>query len=362
MTGPDPQERPPGLDASSGRTFSNASVESGRANLFEEERRQLKRRLELQEKLQDFSSKMRSQKDVGSIAKILTEAVAELTSFRNAMLTVLDPDGRTLRGVTISGHRRSQEIGIRLAKYSVTRICIDIDDHPTYSRALKDGQMVFHRSKEDIVNTLFHLTGLNPGILEIIRRTTRMNFALTVPVFLGDPGTGMTPLGVIGVSSIKTNVDPEDVRLVRILADQAALAIHNIQLLDDLRRQANLAESSEARIRNIIDSAHDMIASYDPSGNINYANRAIRESNIYSMQGELLDAETLERIHPDDQPGLVGAYIALKEAVPVRGVEYRIMSNEGLYNHHNLNAATILDGDGEVREIVAFIRDVTQEK
>jgi PAS domain S-box-containing protein len=222
--------------------------------------------------------------------------------------------------------------------------------------------MIFHRTKEDIVNTLTTLTGLNPGILEIIRRTTRMNLGLTVPLYLGDPEAQVTPIGILAISSIKTDVDEEDLRVVRILADQASLAIHNVHLIQRLERHADKAVSTVVRIKDIMDSAHDMIISYDPSGSVNFTNTALRGSRVYSTEGELIDKVTLDRVHPEDQPALVEAYLALKDSRPIAGIEYRIRDENGDCRHHNLNAATVLDTDGRVREIVAFIRDVTHER
>jgi PAS domain S-box-containing protein len=226
---------------------------------------------------------------------------------------------------------------------------------------MESGDIYFHRTKEDIVNTLHALTGLNPGILEIIRRTTRMNLALTVPLYIGSPGEDIIPLGFIGISSLKNTVVEEEIQVVRILANQASMAIYNALLFERVKQQVARARSSEARFRRIMDTAHDMIISYDREGNVIFANNAIRESRIYSMTGELIDSETLDRVHPDDQPRLVEAYLGLHESIPIRGVEYRIRGWNDEWLDHNLNAAIVPDGEGGVSEIVAFIRDVTLE-
>ncbi|UCC93339.1 MAG: GAF domain-containing protein [Thermoplasmata archaeon] len=329
---------------------------------MEEERKALKVRLELQRLVYDFSSKMRAQRDVDSIGRILVEAVSELTSFRNAIISVFEEDGKTLRGVVGSGHKRTFEIGQRLAKYQFQRVRMDVSQIPQYVQAMESGEIYYHRTKEDIVNTLHSLTGLNPGILEIIRRTTRMNLALTVPLYIGSPGEDMVPLGFLGISSIKNRVAEEEVQVVRILADQASLAIYNALLFDRVKRQVSRARASEGRFRRIMDTAHDMIISYGTDGKVIFANNAIRESNLYSMTGELIDKQTLDRIHSQDQARLVEAYLGLQENIPIRGIEYRIQNTEGEWLTHNLNAAIVPDGNGDVSEVVAFIRDVTLER
>ena len=230
-----------------------------RVSIFEKERKQLKRRLELQELVYSFSSRMRAERDPDRIAQVLSDAVAELTSFRNAFLMLLEDDERTLRGVVASGHKRTFEIGIRLSKYSVKLINADYTTIPGYKQAMDTGEIVIHRTKEDIVNTLAAVTGLNPGIMEIIRRTTRLNMGITVPLFVGQPGTDQVPLGFIAISSIKNTVDEEAVQVVRILSNQASLALFNATLFDRLQRQAERAAASEGRIRRIMDTAHDMI-------------------------------------------------------------------------------------------------------
>jgi PAS domain S-box-containing protein len=362
MSAPDPEHRPPG-DSPPEEDLPLVMPTSGaRVRPVEEQRKTLKLRLELQSLVYEFSSQMRSHRDVDSIARILVEAVSNLTSFRNAFITVFEEDGKTIRGVVGSGHKRTFEIGTRLSKYQIQRIRMDVSNIPQYVQAMESGEIYYHRTKEDIVNTLHALSGLNPGILEIIRRTTRMNMALTVPLYIGSPGDDMVPLGFLALSSIKNTVVDEEVKVVRILGDQASMAIYNAHLFDRVKHQVSLARASESRFRRIMDTAHDMIISYGTDGKVIFANNAIRESKIYSMTGELIDKDALDRIHPEDQVRLVEAYLGLKENVPIRGIEYRIRSPKGEWLTHNLNAAIVPDRDGNVSEVVAFVRDVTVER
>jgi len=362
MSAPDPEPRPP-EDSSPEEDLSLVMPTSDdRARPMEVDRRHLKHQLEFQKMVYDFSSKMRSQRDVDSIARVLVEAVSELTSFRNTILSVFEEDGRTLRGVVGSGHKRTFEIGQRLAKYQLSRLRVDVSAIPQYVHAMETGEVYYHRTKEDIVQTLSAMTGLNPGILEIIRRTTRMNLALTVPLYIGEPGKGMVPLGFIGISSLKSNVEDSEVKVVRILADQASLALYNALLFERVKQQASQARESEGRFRRIMDTAHDMIMSYGSSGEVLFANNALRESKIYSISGELVDSETLDMVHPDDQAKLVEAYLGLQEDIPIRGIEFRIRSHSGEWLNHNMNAAVVVDQAGKVDEKVVFIRDVTVER
>ena len=362
MSAPDPELSPPG-DSPPEEDLSLVMPTSGdRVKPLKEERKDLKLRLELQRLVYDFSSQMRAKRDIDSIARILVEAVSELTSFRNAFMTVFEEDGQTLRGVVGSGHKRTYEIGTRLSKYQISRIRIDVSEIPQYVQAMETGELYYHRTKEDIVNTLHALTGLNPGILEIIRRTTRMNLGITVPLYIGNPGANAIPLGFVGISSLKNTVAEEEVQVVRILTNQASLAIYNGLLFDRVKEQVARARSSEARFRRIMDTAHDMIISYGADGTVIFANNAIRESQIYSMSGELIDSTTLNRVHPDDQPKLVEAYLGLQENIPIRGMEYRIRNQNDEWLNHNLNAAIVPDSEGNVSEIVAFIRDGTLKR
>ncbi len=362
MSAPDPERVPPGEIPPEEDLPLVMPTSGARVKPLEEERKTLKVRLELQKLVYDFSSSMRSKRDVDSIARILVEAVSELTSFRNAFLSVFEDDGRTIRGVVGSGHKRTFEIGTRLSKYQISRIRMDVYRIPQYVQAMETGEIYYHRTKEDIVNTLHAMTDLNPGILEIIRRTTRMNLALTVPLYIGSPSDDMVPLGFLAISSIRNTVEEEEVQVVRILADQASLAIYNALLFDRVKRQAGKARAAEARFRRIMDTAHDMIISYNMEGQVTFANNAIRESQLYSLTGELIDSETLDRVHPDDQARLIEAYLGLGENIPIRSIEYRIRAQNGEWLHHNLNAAIVPDTNGDESEVVAFIRDVTLER
>ena len=362
MSAPDPEHRSPG-DSPPEEDLPLVMPTSGdRVRPLEEERKHLKHRLELQKLVYDFSSQIRSQLDIDSIIRVLVEAVSELTSFRNAFVTVFEEDGKTLRGVVGSGHKRTFEIGVRLGKFQIRRIHVDVHDIPQYVQAMETGEIYYHRTKEDIVNTLSAMTGLNPGILEIIRRTTRMNLALTVPLYIGSPGASMVPLGFIAISSNRTSVDDQDLQVLRILADQASLAIYNALLFERIKQQVDLARASGARFRRIMDTAHDMIISYGPDGRVVFANNALRETNLYSVTGELIDPETLGRIHIDDQPRFLEAYLGLQENIPIRGIEYRIRTDGGEWLHHSLSTAIVPDSEGGIEEIVAFIRDMTLER
>ena len=369
MDGPEQPGHPTPGDCPGERPSSAEGQESQRVRNVEEERRRFESRLELQRLVHDFSSGMRSEGDPESICRILTEAVATLTSFRNAFVLLLDDDGETLRGLHLSGHRRTIEIGSRLARYSFPKIRVKLTDNPVYSKALTDGEVVYHRTREDIVGTLTTLTNLNPGILEIIRRTTRMNLGITVPLYIGESGKGITPIGIMGVSSTRTEVDPEEMSTVLTLANQASLALHNVKLFERLRKEVARTEASEARIRRFIENAHDLICVFDTTGRITYANKAFMDSSLFAND-EIFGQETIHRLPPMDQPRLVQMLLDLYAGSPVQGFEYRIRDAEGHYRSHNLNAVPVrvdaLAADGteahEAFEISCFIRDLTEEK
>jgi PAS domain S-box-containing protein len=355
-------EEPPAQQSQAAElTLFPKRSEDERFRTIEEERRRLEKRLELQRLVHDFSSRMRSERDQEAICRILTEAVSTLTSFRNAFVLLLDEEGEMLRGLHVSGHRRTIEIGTRLSRYSFPKIRLPLRDHPAYSRALKDGEVIYHRTREDIVDTLATLSGLNPGILEIIRRTTRMNLGITVPLYVGDRTGGITPLGIMGISSTQTEVDPEEMGVVITLADQASLALLNVQLIARLGKQVERAEESEARIRRLIDNAHDLICVFDTSGRISYSNNAFRDSEL-GVAPEFFSQEAVQGLHPVDQPRVVQMLLDLYGGASVQGFDYRIRGRDGEWRHHNLNAVPVSAEGAEVHEVVCFIRDMTPEK
>ncbi len=361
MRGPKDEEPPTPQSQADEQQVQSKRSEDERFRTVEEERRRLEKRLELQRLVHDFSSRMRSERDMEAICRILTEAVSTLTSFRNAFVLLLDEDGRMLRGLHLSGHRRTIEIGTRLARYSFPKIRLPLNDHPAYEKALTEGEVIYHRTREDIVDTLVTLTGLNPGILEIIRRTTRMNLGITVPLYVGDRKTGITPLGIMGVSSTQTEVDPEEMGVVFTLANQASLALLNVLLFVRLSRQIARAEESEARIRRLIDNAHDLICVFDTAGHISYSNNAFRDSEL-GVAGEFFAQEAVQRLHPIDQPRVVQMLLDLYAGSSVQGFDYRIRGRGGEWRYHNLNAVPVSAEGAETHDVVCFIRDMTPEK
>jgi len=361
VRGPERWQTPEPQDRAAEQSDPSIHIDANMLRTAEEERRRLEKRLELQRLVHDFSSRMRSERDTEAICRILTEAVSTLTSFRNAFVLLLDEDGATLRGMHLSGHRRTIEIGTRLSHYSFPKIRLPLHDHPAYERALTDGEVIYHRTREDIVDTLVTLTGLNPGILEIIRRTSRMNLGITVPLYVGDRKAGITPLGIMAVSSTQSEVDPEEMGVVLTLANQASLALLNVSLFVRLGKQIARAEESEARIRRLIDNAHDLICVFDTSGHISYANNAFRDSELGGAP-EFFAQEAVRRLHAIDQPRVVQMLLDLYSGSSVQGFEYRIRGLDGAWRYHNLNAVPVSAEGSEVRDVVCFIRDMTPEK
>jgi len=132
---------------------------------------------------------------------------------------------------------------------------------------------------------------------------------------------GSDVVGVISLSYNKPhNFDEHEIRLLELLADQAAIAIHNALLYEQiqnhaagleqrvLQRTAEL-QASETKYRALIEFAPDPVVIVDASGVITLVNQRTEEAFGYDRQElvgqsvEILLPEGLRNMHAGYRPG-----------------------------------------------------------
>jgi PAS domain S-box-containing protein len=165
-----------------------------------------------------------------------------------------------------------------------------------------------------------------------------------------------------------------DAARLRTFADQAAAAIQNAQLHEQVQRHAAQLEQRVAertaelerersRLQGILDAVDEALYFVDVGGNIQYANAATNRITGYSFD-EMIGhrphdlwrtSATRKAIHVE----LDRVFI---EGTSVYGVEVVNRHKSGALYHAQLSVAALRDADGRVIGFAVAQRDVTQLK
>lgn len=183
----------------------------------------------------------------------------------------------------------------------------------------------------------------------------RLRQVVALPLVVGDE-----PMGVIYVfrSISSPGFSTNDRQLLAAFADQAAIAVHNARLYQSL-----LAEKSH--LDAIIENSADGVMILDGRWRIQTANRAL-ERMLGVQRGEIIGrpcAEVLNLTTPQGAPICVGSCPLehhTDETLPY--VEGMVTTPDGRRIHIGITYAVLRGPDGQLREAIANVRDITRSK
>lgn len=146
----------------------------------------------------------------------------------------------------------------------------------------------------------------------------------------------------------------EDIHLLEVFAGQAALAIENARLFEELKEQ-------ELQYRILAESAQDLILTMDLRGRITYANPAAQ--SVLGYRPELLVGRSVTECLPNGVTSdMLAAWKSSLRARGKRGVwlegQARARDGEMAYLEINLCA---LERDSKIIGVLAVARDLTEE-
>jgi PAS domain S-box-containing protein len=151
----------------------------------------------------------------------------------------------------------------------------------------------------------------------------------------------------------------DDIQFIATFADQAAVAIEEAQLVAAVVRE-------KSRIEAIVQHSVDGILATDTSLRITDANRAL-ETMLGIPRTDMLGAPCREVLQCTDEAGASMCTDqcpldrALRSGQPVR-VEMHIRTRNGRLLDIGMSCGLVQDEHGEPSQIVAVVRDVSQEK
>ncbi|PIQ22501.1 MAG: histidine kinase [Cytophagales bacterium CG18_big_fil_WC_8_21_14_2_50_42_9] len=131
-------------------------------------------------------------------------------------------------------------------------------------------------------------------------------------------------------------------------------------ITEERKAQAGLQES-EARFRNMADSAPVLIWMNDAQGFITYLNRQWYEFTHFT-EAESLGKGWKKALHPDDIAKVKAIYNDGLSREVSFSIDYRIQRFDGVYRWMAANASPRFDAQGEFRGYIGSITDITERK
>jgi PAS domain S-box-containing protein len=184
------------------------------------------------------------------------------------------------------------------------------------------------------------------------------------PVMVGDRCLGVLTLGR---SKSNYRFTPEQVETGILFARLCALVLDNANLYDsavkeiaERKHAESLLQESEARFRQIVENASDIIYRTDTRGNFTYANPAALKMMGYHSEEEILGRNYLEVTTPEYRHKLKRVYNH-QYLSRTKGTyyEFPVMTMEGQIAWVGQNVQLIMDGE-EVIGFQAVAREITQ--
>ena len=218
---------------------AQAAIAIARTRLLEEldrSRSALARRAEAEQALREIAARITAMRDPAEILQQVVELASRLVGGQGAILDILDPESGHLLWAYDDGLRR------KFTDEERAKLWISVGVGATGSAVAEDRVVI---AGDDLVSQF----PPSPESTEFYERTGFRSM-IAAPI-TGDDG----PLGVIEVYTVRPGAfDEDDAALIRALAGQAAIAITNARLIEEL---ASSPDRSGADRRGGADAAGD---------------------------------------------------------------------------------------------------------
>lgn len=159
-----------------------------------------------------------------------------------------------------------------------------------------------------------------------------------------------TPLHVL--ASIITNVDERGnpIGIIGVNRD-----------ITERKHAEDAIRESEARYRLLAENVTDMISRHTPDGTYIYATPSAQQLTGYTPE-ELVGRSAYDFFYPDDMADIEYSHKTIMEQFQVYTVQYRLVRKDGHPRWVETTSHTIRDAHGEIVEIIAVTRDISERK
>jgi len=269
--------------------------------------------------------------EVRQIGEAITTELGAVIHYHNCRVFVLQPDGETLLPVAFKGEL--SEYQGETFEALVTQVGRGVTGH-----VAETGEPYY---TPDADHDPFAL--IIPGTPEIEESM------LAVPLRYGERTTGVIVLSKLGLDQF----DPQDLRLLEVLASHASVAIENARLLEAERE-------ATAKYRALVELSPDAILVH-AEGKLVFVNAAAVRLLGAHTPDELLGREALEIVHPDYRD-LVAERIRreTEDREAVQTIEERFLRLDGTAVDVEVTGIPFTFEGRPAGQVVA--RDITERK
>lgn len=196
-----------------------------------------------------------------------------------------------------------------------------------------------------------------------IFRTQTLGRVLAVPIKLAD-----RILGVLTVEDREAGIfEDDDIRVINLLADQAAVAVENRRLMEQAQQEiAQRAEAeqalreSESRYRDLVENAGEGISFVDEHETFMDANPAAAE--IYGLPRGQLTGRNLRDFTDETNYDLLRQQTEIRRSGQTSIYEHSIRRADGQLRYLLVTARPRRTADGTFLGTFAVFRDITERK
>jgi len=154
---------------------------------------------------------------------------------------------------------------------------------------------------------------------------------------------------------------PMSVRYSRMLCDDRIFYTLLVADISERKAAERLLLEAEARYRNLVETAHDLVWSIDRDGHWTYLNNAT--GDIYGMSPEaMLGRHFTASQAPESRERDAAAFAQLLEGKELFQYETVHLDANGDRHHISFNARPGLDENGRLLQVSGTARDITQQK
>ena len=233
------------------------------------------------------------------------------------------------------------------------RIDLSSGDYPNLSHAVRNRAPV-------ILEDAWHA---HPGFRKEPHAQAAVRSWLGVPLLFGDRCTGLLTLD----KREPGFYTGDNARLAAAFAAQASIAIENARLytaaqeeLTERRHAQDELERSEARYRDLVEHASDLIYRTDTASRITYANPTAQA--VFGSESTLLGKSTLAFVRPDWREKATDFYVyQLQNRIPHTRCELPIVAKDGREIWMECSVQMLFE-NGEPVAFQAINRNVTERK
>ena len=135
------------------------------------------------------------------------------------------------------------------------------------------------------------------------------------------------------------------------------------ETVEDLKRREMALQESDDRCRLALETGRMFAFEWNPE--TDEVRRSADCTEILGVNGDPTresGRSSLQRIHPEDQEGLIQAYRTLTPTKDSYKIEYRVIHSSGRVVRVQQNARALFDGDGRMLRLVGITADITERK